>query len=188
MRQLNSRSGSTLLEFTLVGIPLVFILISIFEVSRGMWIYTTLAHAVKEGNRFAIVHGNNCTNFPNSCGKRISDIALVIRDAGAGLVPTDVVNLEFRSSTRQIPPNSATPLDLNTCIVSPGTAPCNDFWPGFGPGVTPKDVGANQFAHIEIRAQYRFRSAIALFWPGAGSGMVFPTFLLPASSRERIQY
>jgi hypothetical protein len=183
MSHRNRRRGSTLIEFTLVGIPLLFILISIFEVSRGMWIYTTLAHAVKEGNRFAIVHGNNCTNFPNSCGKRISDIALTIRDAGVGLVPTDLVNVQFISSTR-----SRTLTDLNTCIVSPGTAPCNEFWPGSGPGVTPKDVGANQFAHIEIRAQYRFRSAIALFWPGAGSGMVFPTFLLPASSRERIQY
>jgi hypothetical protein len=53
---------------------------------------------------------------------------------------------------------------------------------------TNPDVGGAQFAQVEIRGQYPFRSAIAMFWPGAGPGMTFGTFLLPASSRERIQY
>ena len=34
--------GQSLVEFTLVGIPLIFVLISVFEISRGMWMYHTL--------------------------------------------------------------------------------------------------------------------------------------------------
>ena len=40
----NRERGTTLLEFTLVGIPLIFLLISTVEISRGMWQYHTLAH------------------------------------------------------------------------------------------------------------------------------------------------
>ena len=51
------RLGQTLVEFTFVGIPIIFVLISVFEMSRGMWMYHTLAYSVKQGVRFAIVHG-----------------------------------------------------------------------------------------------------------------------------------
>ena len=48
----------------------MFALISIFEVSRGMWIYHTLAYSVKNGIRYASVHGIDCfntANNPNDC-------------------------------------------------------------------------------------------------------------------------
>src|SRR5438874_6963926 len=83
--------GSAMLEMTLVGIPIIFILISIFEMSRGMWIYHTLAYAVKEGTRFAMVHGQNCwpltPSVTNSCKTMVADVAAVIKSAGIGLDP-----------------------------------------------------------------------------------------------------
>lgn len=185
MRNRRQQHGATLLEFTLVGIPLIFILISIFEIARGMWVYTTLAHAIKEANRYVIVHGNNCGNVPNSCWQfaRIRNAATVIRDAGAGLIPTELQNIQFISSTRIV-----TCPTLQACIDSGGLG--DTFFPSAGPispGVT-KDVGGQTGALVEVRAQYPFRSAISMFWPGAGPGITFGTFLLPASSRERIQY
>ena len=48
-RRRKSQRGGSLIEFTFVGIPLMFVLISIFEASRGMWTYNLLAHAIKEG-------------------------------------------------------------------------------------------------------------------------------------------
>ena len=63
--------GSTMLEFTLVAIPLIFVLISTFEIARGMWIYGTVANAVKEGTRFAIVKGADCATAPNACSAKI---------------------------------------------------------------------------------------------------------------------
>jgi Flp pilus assembly protein TadG len=50
-RNPKERGGTSLVEFTLVGIPMIFLLISTFEVARGMWEYHTLAYAVKEGTR-----------------------------------------------------------------------------------------------------------------------------------------
>src|SRR5438874_911896 len=82
-----SSKGGTLIEFMFVGIPIMFVLISIFEMSRAMWTYHTLAFAIKEGTRFAIVHGGNCVTAPNACAKTVADVATVISDAGVGLEP-----------------------------------------------------------------------------------------------------
>src|SRR5438309_7053681 len=86
--------GNSLLEFTLVGIPLICILIATFEMSRGMWNYQSLAYAVKGGTRYAVVHGQDCGQPPNTCTVTISNIAGVIRSAGVGL-PADLVTLTF---------------------------------------------------------------------------------------------
>src|SRR5688572_22698423 len=101
MHHKNSRRGSSLIEFTMVGIPLMFTLIGIFELSRAMWVYTTVAHAVREGNRFAIVHGKDCAAHPQ-CARSISQVATVIRDNGVGLMPNELLNVTFISSTRQV--------------------------------------------------------------------------------------
>src|ERR1700685_3638067 len=80
-----------MIEFTFVGIPLIFSLISVFEVSRGMWIYHTLAYSVKEGVRYAIVHGVDCYYNPpavlNNCQVTASQVAAVVEKAGVGLDP-----------------------------------------------------------------------------------------------------
>jgi hypothetical protein len=70
---------------------MIFLLISTFEMSRAMWIYHTMAYAIKEGTRYAIVHGDDCWNAPNSCGAHVADVAAAIRDAGAGLLPDQLV-------------------------------------------------------------------------------------------------
>ena len=75
--------GATTIEMTLVGIPIMFLLISTFEISRGMWMYNTEATAVREGVRFASVHGVNCVKvapgIPNQCDVTANDIVQVIR-------------------------------------------------------------------------------------------------------------
>ena len=165
--------GNALLEFTLFGIPVIFVLISIFEIARGMWIYHTVAHAVRQGTRFVIVHGQNCATLPNACQKTVAQIAAVIRDAGVGLVPDDLtVTMSNASGTTVF--NSVGPALLSAHLTN--TTP----WPA-GSGSAPGN-------DIVITARYPFRSAVALFWPGAGRPIIFPTFNLPATSRDRIQF
>jgi Flp pilus assembly protein TadG len=173
----NLERGSTVIEFTLVGIPLIFVLISIFEISRAMWVYTTMAHALKEGMRFAVVHGNNCYVTPNSCGRTVRDIAVQIREQGVGLIPADLQNVRFITTT-----GTVTCATLQSCLDAGD--PGDRTWPSSA----PNDVGANPGAPVEIRGVYRFPSALAMFWPGAGPGFTFGTLGLPASSRERVQY
>jgi Flp pilus assembly protein TadG len=170
-RKQRTRGGCTLLEFTLVGIPLIFVLVSTFEMARGMWTYHTLSYAVKEGTRYAVVHGQNCAKPPNSCTVTIGQIAGVIQSAGLGL-DGDTLSLTFTDAA-----GTATTCVLNTCIASyTSTA-----WP-------PSTENAPGLK-VKISASYPFNSVIAMFWPGAGSpmnGLGAVTF--PATSRESIQF
>src|SRR6266849_3318008 len=91
--------GSATLEMTLVGIPMIFVLISIIEVSRGMWIYHTLSYAVREGTRYTIVHGVNCKTSPNNCAVTVGQIATVIQNAAVGLYDSNNFMVEMKSTT-----------------------------------------------------------------------------------------
>lgn len=166
-----------MLEFTLVGIPLMFVLVSIFEISRGMWMYHTLAYAVKEGVRYAIVHGENCTKNGNACPASMSTIAQKIQDAGVGIqTGKSETLLTFKSGGVGNPPSFST---TQTCYLGDTCSANVAAWPAFG----PNQVGQA----IEIDITTPFRSAIALFWPGARQ-VHFGAFTLGASSTERIQF
>lgn len=174
------RAGNAVLEFTLVAIPLIFVFISVFEMARGMWMYHTLAYAVKEGTRFAMVHGSNCES-PNACQKTVGDIAKVVRAAAVGL-DTSLLDVSLTALTP--PPNStvigaaANPTTCNplsTCISDP------TVWPQ-----APANIAGA--IDIQIRATYHFDSALALFWPGAGGGFIFGRLDMPAVARERIRF
>jgi hypothetical protein len=168
-RKNNRRLGSATLEMTLVGIPLVFVLISTVEMARGMWIYHTLAHAVREGTRFTIVHGADCKLAANKCQVKVGDIAGVIQNAAVGLYDADNFMIEMKSLTDDIGP-----ITLNSALSSTT--------------VFPSAGGDAVLAPITFTVTYPFQSAIAMFWPGAGNGMNFGTFTLPASSQEVIQF
>jgi hypothetical protein len=176
----SSRRGNTIIEFTMVGIPVLFLLISVFEMSRGMWMYHTLGSAVREGVRYAVTHGNSCNIYPNGCVVRISDIAARIRGYAIGFTPAQIENLTFTSATRTI-----TCATLADCLTGEGAG--SSYWPAGPPGAVI-DIGGNKRSPLEIRADFRFESSIAMFWPGAGAGQNFAAVVLPASSREPIQY
>jgi Flp pilus assembly protein TadG len=161
------RRGASTLEFTLVGIPLIFVLISTFELARGMWDYHTLAAAVKDGTRYASLHGHTCATSPNTCTQTVAQITQHILDAGPGL-ESNKLTLTFTSNS-----GSFSCL-VTTCLLN------NGVWPS-----PPADaVGSN----ITIAGKYVFQSAISMFWPGAGPGVTVGTVNFPASSRETIQF
>ena len=170
IRRRQNRRGNSLIEFTLVGIPLIFVLISIFEIARGMWIYHTLAYAVTEGTRYATVHGANCSANGNTCWKTVGDVSAQIQYVGVGLLP-DQLMLTFKDAAGALPA-----CRLQACLAN------TTVWPRSGGSANLPGMD------ITISATYPFTSAIAMFWPGAGQGVVFPTFTLPASSTERIQF
>src|SRR5262249_27760208 len=128
------RRGATTVEMTLVGIPIIFTLICIFEISRGMWMYHTLAYSVKNGVRFAMVHGQNCINGPfnsNSCAKTIVDVATQIQNSAIGPIPAKTLLTFF--------PGSGGAASTSCYLAAPGANPpfsahpaCSTFnttWP-----------------------------------------------------------
>ena len=157
-----------MLEFTLIGVPLIFVLLSTFEMARGMWIYHTLAYAIKEGTRFASVHGKNCATAPNSCTVTVSQVARKIQDNGAGLM-ADSLNLTLTTSC------GSTTCLLRDCLADETVWPPA---PGNAPGMD-----------VSISAVYPFRSFICMFWPGAGGAVHFAdVYNFPASSQEKMQF
>jgi hypothetical protein len=171
-----SQRGNTLVEFTLIGIPVVFILLSIFEMSRMMWTYHTLAHAVKEGVRYAVVHGDlrgkACLPSPAPpCVSTVASVATAIRDSGVGLIPNQL-RLSMRSGATVIATNSVPQL------ISTGGA---TVFP-------PAGFDGEQGVDVTVTATYNFFSVIALFWPGAGPYIQYGNVTLPASSTERIEF
>lgn len=168
-RRNQPRRGSLLLEFTFVGIPLMFVLISLFELSRGMWTYHTVAAAVKAGTRYVVVHGQNCNIVPNACTVTVAQIAGRMKSAGPGLLP-ERFSLTFT-------PASGDPIScsLSDCLSNSTT------WPPAAANAPGMDV--------TISGTYPFFSVISMFWPGAGA----PTGLIGttnfgAASKERMQF
>ena len=171
-----SRLGQTLVEFTFVGIPMIFVLISIFEISRGMWIYHTLAYSVKVGTRYASVHGINCVtgaNNPNTCTVNLGPsttpgtVAYVVRQAAVGLDPAKTT-LTFTDSSTSV---SCT---LSSCNTATG-------WPT--PDGSANDVGSP--IRIDIRAP--FTNAISILFTGS-KPLSFASGTLGASSQDYVQF
>jgi len=187
------QGGQSLIEFTFVGIPLIFVLISTFEISRGMWIYDTLAYAVKQGVRYATVHGANCSKNGNMCkvfpgpatntcaadnnltaqGVATSNpsIAEVIRCAAPGLDPAKTM-ITLTSITGTVGPCSLETTGGNACTS--GAA-----WPGTGAD-DPGDI-------ITIKITTPFNSAIGMFFPGSAP-VSFMAGTLGAQSSDNVQY
>lgn len=183
----HAQRGATTLEWVFVGIPIMFVLISVIEISRGMWYYHTLAYAVKEGVRYASVHGVDCNGFNqsgainNNCtttvqgqtfnSGTIAAVAQVIQSAGIGL-DLDNTQLTFISggNPEQLS-NGLTSDSLSDCLTN-GTQ-----WPA------PGDVGTP----IEIDITTPFNSALAMFWPGS-QPVNFASVLFWASSSGQIEF
>ena len=189
-RNRRKRLGQTLVEFTFVGIPIIFVLISIFEVSRGMWIYHTLAYSAKVGVRYASVHGINCIgktvnatlDNPNDCAVKLGPadvqgtIAYAIRQAAVGLDPVKTT-LVFNAS--------GTTTTCNLDATGGGSACPATIWPPYdSTGVaTVNYVGEP----LRIDITTSFNSAIVMLWPGA-TAVKFASGTLGASSQDYVQF
>jgi TadE-like protein len=160
--------GSTFLEFVLVGIPVIFIMFSTFEMARGMWSYHSLAYAVREGTRYASVHGADCATSPNSCTVTVAEIATVIKSAGLGLDGSQL-SLVFTPNT-----GTAISCAMSSCLTN------NTQWPPS----SANSIGMS----VMISANYPFRSGIAFFFPGTRPTGTMPAMNFPAQSKDLIQF
>ncbi len=79
--------GATLIEFAFVFLAFVLLTVGLMELGRGIWTYTTLAHACRQGARFAIVHGKS-NPIKDGQDKDITEAAI------AGTVKGNVIGLD----------------------------------------------------------------------------------------------
>ena len=161
--------GAGILEFTLAGIPLIFVMISVIETGRGMWNYHTLARAVSKSARFAAMRGEGCGGA-NSCRVTVGTLTNKVASEGIGLLPAHL-NVTLVTDSGAV----TTCNPVTTCTSS------TTLWP-------PSTNGDNtKGKKVTITAQYGFRSALAMFWPGKGV-VQFGSVTFPAASTQLILF
>jgi Flp pilus assembly protein TadG len=159
------RRGSALLEFTLVGIPILFVSTSVMAAGLNMWQFHNLAYATQMTARYAAMHGRTCTQNGNSCTVTVGNLAAYFEGQAMAL-DASKVNLKLQSLSETIQCNP-----LNTCASSTTVFP------------NASDNGVK--FDIVLTAVYPVTNPIAMFWPGAGS-VNAATFNLYATSRQMI--
>jgi Flp pilus assembly protein TadG len=158
-------SGNSVLEFTLTSIPLLFVIISIVQMSLGMWNYHTLNEAVKVTARTAAVRGSDCAAL--ACAMTVGEITQMLSTKGIGLL-SDSLNVSLT--------------DANGSIVCHPVSTCTS-----STTVWPRSGGNSTGQVIAISASYPFNSAISMFVPGKG-GSTFEPQMFTAISQQVIDY
>ena len=168
-----SRRGSTMVEFTLLGIPGLFICMSVLMTGIDMWQFFTLSYAVAQTARFASVHGATCAQTVptvNTC--------LITRAQVAAYFESQALALSPASTVLTMTDGSGT-ITCNPVTACPSSS--SDF-----PATTNNAVGSN----IAVTATYPISNPLFMFWPGphAGSGVSAATYTLGAGSTQEILY
>lgn len=169
--------GEANVEFALCAIFIIFLIISIFDMARGLWIQHTLAEAVRDGTRYAIVHGGrfvdptkDATTYPAnrlSPGGTLGDLVNVILQSAVGIVPGDM-DLIFTSQAGTKP-------------CKPSTSCTSDTSPWPPPG------GDGPSNPISISAFYPYNSIVVMYFPGT-KGMRFGNYILGSTARELVVF
>jgi Flp pilus assembly protein TadG len=134
------RRGSAMLEFTLTGVPLLFVIVSLGWMSMGMWQYHTLAEAVNSTARAAAVHGAGCAG--QACATTVAQTAQTLAGKAIG-VPASAMNVTLTSSASTVTCNP-----LSSCYSNSAA------WPSLA-GNTAVTTD------ISITASYQFSSPIS---------------------------
>jgi Flp pilus assembly protein TadG len=164
------RRGSAMLEFVLVGIPALFVALSVFEVSMIMWQYHTLAEAVAQGTRYAAAHGQGCSANGNTCSTTIGTVAGVVGRQALGLDPARI-NITLVSPAGSNGPQT----------VAFYTSPMNaTAFPPVGATGAPGGL-------ITISVTYAIQNPLFLFWTGLAP-MNPHTYTLGATSTQEILF
>lgn len=93
--------GSTLVEAALVMLSFLMLLFGIFDAGRLYFIYNSLSNAVREGTRYAVVHGGESYDPATE-----EEIKNVIVDAAAGVddaLLRDQIEINWEDTTDKAP-------------------------------------------------------------------------------------
>jgi len=162
----STRRGNALIEFTLLGIPLTFITISIVAISVDMWEFHNLAFVTEATSRYISIHGATCAQNGNSCTITVGNVATFFQNDALALDPSKVIVTltDGSGSTTCNPVNS-----------------CNSTSTQF-PSATYNAVGSD----VTVSATYILKNPIAIFWPPDTDRPA--DFTVAAKSRQRILF
>lgn len=117
MKRAGSRRGVAIVEFTMVGIAVIFVTASIIEMSIESWRYASMMYAIQVAGRYACQHGRTCGKNGNSCLIEVENVASMINTQAPSLDPAKLnVTLTTQSATVTCNP-------LNNCLTNTAQFP-----------------------------------------------------------------
>jgi Flp pilus assembly protein TadG len=171
MNNTSREKGSAIVEFTMAGIPMIFLLFTTLQVSIAAWNYFTIDHAVNVAARYAAVHGASCSSNGNTCSVTLGNIATKLANSATG-VPANKIKATFTTNSG----TQTTCNQLSSCLSD------SNVWP-------PSASNDNQVgANITIKAQFSMAIPLAMFWFRDGMINDEGTFTFPATSTQQIIY
>lgn len=114
MKRVRGEEGSTLVEFAFVSMLLMVQLVGVMEVGRAVWMYGTLAHATREGARYAIVRGSESKTYRGASWEAVAnDVRDRVRAMATGFGPSVTVTTVWDPNNDP----ACTPDNKPGCIV-----------------------------------------------------------------------
>jgi Flp pilus assembly protein TadG len=161
------RGGFAMVEFTLVGIPPMFLTISIIEASIAMWQYHSMMYANEIVARYAAMHGYGCTQNGNTCTITVGAAAKMIANQAPSFDTSRLnVTLYTNSGNTACAP-------ITSCYTSTTQFPSS----------SDNQVGYD----VKFVASYPIYNPLPLMWPGAGQ-TAGGEFTLGSTTRQRIVF
>jgi Flp pilus assembly protein TadG len=162
------RRGSTLIEFTLTGLPIIFLGVSIAQCSIAMFEYESMSNAVTIAARYAANHGATCSANGNTCTIEIENVATLIANTAPIISPSKM--------TVSFTDNSGT----TTCTLSTCETNTAQF---------PSSTGnANAVGNgITITVSHKLTNPLPMYWPPHEDADA-TGYTLSASSLQVIQF
>jgi hypothetical protein len=165
-RRRSQERGSNLLEFSLVGVPVILMACAATTMALSMWQFHTLEFGTQITTRYIAMHGRSCVQDSTTCTVTVGDIASYFAAHAIGLDPSKT-NLTLKSANVTTNCNP-----LNSCNGNTAQFP------------SATDNGIN--FDITLTASYLVTNPVAMLSP---SGSAVPSaFNLFATSRQRILY
>ncbi len=174
MLQGKARRGSTIIEFGLAGIVLIFVWISIVQMAIGMWRYSTLQYATKLAGSFSAVRGAGCYLPGSDCAIQIKHAAHIIQVNAPGL-DSALTNVVFSAVS---PSDHSTVLASHSCRLDSCLTDIT-AWP-----LSSHNARGQE---LRIDVDYLYNSGIVMWAPGAG-GTVFGSVHLPGHTQQVVMY
>jgi Flp pilus assembly protein TadG len=161
MRRRNPESGNHTIEFTLVGLPLTFLLFSIANMSFSMLTLHTLQEAVEQGTRYVSTRGSTCSAGTNGCSVTVQQIASVVSQQAAG-IPAGQMSL-------YLIPNSGVGNKISCNPVKICLASCSDGCSGNRTTVWPPATNNDNTPgnNIALQADATVTGPMFMFWQGS---------------------
>ena len=178
----NKERGSQTLEFTLVGIPLTFLLFSIANMSLAMLTLHTLQESVEQGARFVVTRGSTCSSGTNTCTVTVQQIASAVANSAAGISSSKLALtlIPASGSGNQISCNP-----IKSCLSS-----CSDGCNGSRNTVWPSSGNSDNSPgkDIILSADCTLTAPMFMFWTGVSGTSKVSTTSFHAYSRQRLMF